>query len=104
MVAATVGTTSSNALDPVRAIGEVCARRGVWLHVDAAMSGTAAAIVLGCQRMQPGVELAGVILNRVGSDGHLKSTAEAIRLGTGLPVLGSLPRDPFRAARRGYYR
>jgi aromatic-L-amino-acid/L-tryptophan decarboxylase len=42
MVAATVGTTSSGAIDPVRAIGEVCARHGVWLHVDAAMSGTAA--------------------------------------------------------------
>lgn len=42
MVAATVGTTSSNALDPVRAIGEVCARHGVWLHVDGAMGGTAA--------------------------------------------------------------
>jgi aromatic-L-amino-acid decarboxylase len=42
MVAATVGTTSSGALDPVRAIGEVCVRGGVWLHVDAAMSGTAA--------------------------------------------------------------
>ncbi len=40
-VAATVGTTSSNAMDPVRAIGEVCARAGVWFHVDAAMSGTA---------------------------------------------------------------
>jgi aromatic-L-amino-acid/L-tryptophan decarboxylase len=39
---ATVGTTSSNAMDPVRAIGEVCARHGVWLHVDGAMSGTAA--------------------------------------------------------------
>src|SRR5207245_11102423 len=33
---------SSNALDPVRAVGEVCARHGVWLHVDGAMSGTAA--------------------------------------------------------------
>jgi aromatic-L-amino-acid/L-tryptophan decarboxylase len=42
MVSATVGTTSSNGLDPVRAIGEVCGRHGVWLHVDAAMSGTAA--------------------------------------------------------------
>jgi aromatic-L-amino-acid/L-tryptophan decarboxylase len=42
MVVATVGTTSSNAIDPVRAIGEVCARHGAWLHVDAAMSGTAA--------------------------------------------------------------
>jgi aromatic-L-amino-acid decarboxylase len=42
LVAATVGTTSSNAMDPVAAIGEICARHGVWLHVDAAMSGTAA--------------------------------------------------------------
>jgi aromatic-L-amino-acid decarboxylase len=41
-VCATVGTTSSNAIDPLRAIGEVCRREGAWLHVDAAMSGTAA--------------------------------------------------------------
>ncbi|MGH7247923.1 MAG: aminotransferase class V-fold PLP-dependent enzyme, partial [Pseudomonadota bacterium] len=41
-VCATVGTTSSNALDPVAAIGEICRRHGLWLHVDAAMSGTAA--------------------------------------------------------------
>ena len=39
---ATVGTTSSNAIDPVAALGEVCAEHGLWLHVDAAMSGTAA--------------------------------------------------------------
>src|SRR6267142_786770 len=64
----------------------------VILVVDvAAMSGTAAALVLGCQRMQPGVQLAGVVLNRVGSEGHLQSTAEAIHAATGLPVLGSLP-------------
>jgi aromatic-L-amino-acid decarboxylase len=42
MVTATVGTTSSNALDPVRSIAEVCRRHELWLHVDAAMSGTAA--------------------------------------------------------------
>jgi aromatic-L-amino-acid decarboxylase len=42
MVVATVGTTSSNAIDPVRAIGDLCVRHGVWLHVDGAMSGTAA--------------------------------------------------------------
>ena len=41
MVCATVGTTSSGAVDPVRAIGEVCRREGAWLHVDAAHAGSA---------------------------------------------------------------
>jgi len=41
-VCATVGTTSSNAIDPVAAIGRHCREQGIWLHVDAAMSGTAA--------------------------------------------------------------
>jgi len=41
-VCATVGTTSSNAIDPVPEIGRLCRDEGIWLHVDAAMSGTAA--------------------------------------------------------------
>ena len=41
-VSATVGTTSSNAMDSVRSIGEICRKHKIWLHVDAAMSGTAA--------------------------------------------------------------
>ena len=56
-VSATVGTTSSNAMDPIRAIGEVCRDRGVWLHVDAAMSGTAA-LCPEHRHLQDGLDLA----------------------------------------------
>ena len=42
MVAATVGTTSTTSVDPVPAIADICARYGVWLHVDAAYAGSAA--------------------------------------------------------------
>jgi aromatic-L-amino-acid decarboxylase len=42
MVCATVGTTSTAAVDPVEEIGALCRARGVWLHVDAAYAGVAA--------------------------------------------------------------
>ncbi len=42
LVCATVGTTSSMAFDPLAEIGRICRKHNVWLHVDAAMAGTAA--------------------------------------------------------------
>ncbi len=41
-VIATVGTTSSTAVDPLVPLGKICRHQDVWLHVDAAFSGTGA--------------------------------------------------------------
>jgi aromatic-L-amino-acid decarboxylase len=57
LVCATVGTTSSTAIDPVTAIGAICRREGIWLHVDAAMAGNAA-LCPEFRHFQAGVELA----------------------------------------------
>jgi aromatic-L-amino-acid decarboxylase len=46
---ATIGTTSSTAIDPVPAIADACASAGVWLHVDAAYAGSAAV----CPELRP---------------------------------------------------
>jgi len=56
-VCATVGTTSSLAVDPVREIGRICRREKIWLHVDAAMAGTAA-LCPEFRQINDGVELA----------------------------------------------
>jgi aromatic-L-amino-acid decarboxylase len=56
-VVATVGTTSSTAVDPVRAVAAICRKHGAWLHVDAAYAGSAA--ILPERRAQfDGIELA----------------------------------------------
>jgi aromatic-L-amino-acid/L-tryptophan decarboxylase len=56
-VCATVGTTSSNGIDPLPEIGRLCREEGVWLHVDAAMSGPAA-LCPEYRHLQAGLELA----------------------------------------------
>lgn len=40
-VVATIGTTSSTAVDPLEDIAAICQKHGIWLHVDAALAGTA---------------------------------------------------------------
>ncbi len=56
-------------------------------------SQTAAAIALGMATYRPGVDVRGVILNRVASARHQKGVADALAT-LGLPVLGAIPRDP----------
>ncbi|MDH3290548.1 MAG: pyridoxal-dependent decarboxylase [Gemmatimonadota bacterium] len=56
-VCATVGTTSVTAIDPVAAIGTICRHHGLWLHVDAALAGSAA-ICPEFRWVHDGVELA----------------------------------------------
>jgi len=40
-VIATVGTTGSTAIDPIAKIAELCKKYDLWLHIDAALAGTA---------------------------------------------------------------
>ncbi len=64
----------------------------VVLVVDGArMAQSAGALVAGFARHDPEVRVAGVVLNRVGSDRHAATLARAVRA-AGVPVLGALPR------------
>jgi aromatic-L-amino-acid decarboxylase len=62
-VVATTGTTTTTAVDPVAEIASVAARHGLWLHVDAAMAGSAM-ILPECRWMWSGIEGAdSVVIN-----------------------------------------
>lgn len=69
----------------------------VVLVVDATKTTrTVAALVLGCQKLDPAVDLRGVILNRVGTRRQQALISDAVRAATGLDVLGAIPRLPKR--------
>jgi aromatic-L-amino-acid decarboxylase len=62
-IVATTGTTTTTALDPVAAIAAIAKKNGVWLHVDAAMAGSAM-ILPECRWMWDGIEGAdSIVLN-----------------------------------------
>ena len=56
-VVGTAGTTSTTAIDPIRALADVCREQNLWLHVDAAYGG-AAALVPTYRYVLDGCELA----------------------------------------------
>jgi aromatic-L-amino-acid decarboxylase len=54
-IVATTGTTTTTAMDPIDDIAKIAARHGAWLHVDAAMAGSAM-VLPECRWMWRGIE------------------------------------------------
>lgn len=79
----------------IGATADIAAQTGwpVLLVLDVSgQAQSAAAVALGCARLRPDVQVAGVILNRVASDRHHRLASQAIEA-AGLPVVGSIVRD-----------
>lgn len=73
-------------------------RSPIVLALDVShMTRTAAAIVHGLATFEPGVRVAGVVLNKAASGRHMREVWSALEA-TGVPVLGVLPRDAGIAA------
>ena len=60
-IIATVGTTNTTAVDPIKEIAEIAEKYNIWLHIDAAMAGSAM-ILPECHHIWEGVEKADSIL------------------------------------------
>ncbi len=61
-------------------------------------TGTIAAMILGCQKMDPDVSIGGVVLNRIATSRQESVIRKGINNQCGIPVLGVIPRlrkDPF---------
>ena len=62
-IVATVGSTATTAIDPVEALADIARTHGLWLHVDAAMAGSAM-ILPECRPLWQGIEQAdSLVLN-----------------------------------------
>ncbi len=58
---------------------------------------TAAAMVLGCQKLDPALWIAGVVINQAAGSRHARVVREAIESSCRIPVLGVVPRSPSDA-------
>ncbi len=101
IVEAAMGLFDGVAAPPGRsgAAADIAARLGlpVLLVLDVSgQSQSAAAVARGFMTHDPAVAIAGVVLNRVGSERHRAAAAAAVEA-IGVPVLGALPRDPALA-------
>lgn len=66
----------------------------VVLAIDGSgIANSAAATVLGFQKMDESVEIRGVLVNRVSGEHHYKLIKEAVEHHTGVPCYGYLPKD-----------
>jgi aromatic-L-amino-acid decarboxylase len=62
-IVATVGSTATTAIDPLEALADIARAHGIWLHVDAAMAGSAM-ILPECRALWQGIERAdSLVLN-----------------------------------------
>jgi aromatic-L-amino-acid decarboxylase len=60
-IVATVGTTNSTAVDPIETIAKIAKKHNLWLHIDAAMAGSAM-ILPECRHLWKGIEEADSLL------------------------------------------
>jgi cobyrinic acid a,c-diamide synthase len=66
----------------------------ILLVVNATRIGrSVAAIVHGCQTFEPGMNIAGVVLNNIAHGRHETRTRQAVESHCGIPVVGAIPRD-----------
>lgn len=86
-----------NYLDETGSTAQIAKLTGspVILIIDAGkMARSAAAIALGFQHFDPELQVAGFIANNVAGESHGEGVAAAIQQATGLPVFGTIPRNP----------